>query len=258
LHEKINTIGSKMEDFKQYITPDMDNKDRKTLDKIQEGLTGLQLEKKVAEAAAMRRLLQRRRTIQRLLTLAIALLISGVLLFYFNSKKETKTSPEIIPQKQEKTPQAIENQSPTVSPPPTQIPLNTNKPEPIAERPKTPIEQQQTPLVRGVIGNLDANTQQILIDLLTETEKSNGFKADPNWSKAIDLLKKGKPLEANLFIFSLETEDDLGKMEAKWLLGISLLSQGKIDDAVAIFEKIAQNEVHIRQELAKKVLNDLE
>jgi TolA-binding protein len=247
-----------MEDFKQYITPDMDNEDRKTLDKIQEGLKGLQLEKKVAEAATVRRLLQRRRTIQRLLTLAIALLISGVLLFYFNRKKEDNTPTEIIPQKQEIAPQVIENQSPTVSPTPTQIPLKTNKPEPIAERPKTPLEQQQTPLVRGVIEDLDANTQQILINLLSETEKSNGFKAGSNWSKAIDLLKKGKPLEANPFIFSLETEDNLGKMDAKWLLGVSLLSQGKTDDALVIFEKIAQNEGHYRQELAKKVLKDLE
>jgi TolA-binding protein len=243
-----------MEDFKQYITPEMDNNERKTLDKIQQGLTGLQLEKKVAEAAELRRALQRQRIIRRFLTLAIALLISGVLLFYFNRKNEPKATPESIPQKQELPPQVIENQTPTVAPTPNQTPTKTNKPEPIAQRPLTPNEQAQQPLIRSAQNDLDENTQKLLQDLLSETEKLKGWEAGSNWSKAIGLLKKGKPLEANQFIFSLETEDDLGKIEAKWLLGLSLLEQGKVDDAMAIFEKISKKEGHIRQELAKRAL----
>jgi hypothetical protein len=247
-----------MEDFKQYLTPDMEDADRKTLDKIQEGLTGLQLEKKVADAAALRRILQRQRTIQRLLTLAIALLISGVLLFYFVRKNEPKATPETIPQKQETTPSVIENQSPTIPIPPTETPIKNTKPEPIAQRPLTKTEQIEQPQVRTAKSDLDANTQQLLQDVLSETEKLKGWEPGSDWSKAINLLKKGKPLEANEYIFNLEKEDDLGKMEAKWLLGVSLLSQGKIDDAVEIIEKIAQKEGHIRQKLAKKVLKDLE
>jgi TolA-binding protein len=259
LHEKTNTISTKMEDFKQYITPEMDNDDRKTLDKIQEGLTGLRLEKKVADAAEVRRLLQHRRRIQRLITLAIALLISGVLAFYFVPKKETNTTPEIIPQKQEITPPNVENQVPNIQKIPTETPSKPiTKPEPIAQRPRTKLEETQEPLIRSAKSNLDENTQQILQSALSETEKLKGFETGSNWSKAIDLLKKGKPLEANPYIFNLETEDDLGKMEAKWLLGISLLSQGKMEDAVAIFEKISKKEGHIRQELAKKVLKELE
>jgi TolA-binding protein len=259
LHEKINTISSKMEDFKQYITPEMDNADRKTLGKIQEGLTGLRLEKKVAEAAELRRVLQRRRRIQRLITLAIALLISGVLAFYFIPKNETNATPENIPQKQETTPPKVENQVPTLPKTPIETPSKPiTKPEPIAQRPRTKSEEIQQPLIRSAQSELDKNTQQILQSALSETEKLNGFESGSNWSKAIDLLKKGKPLEANPYIFSLETEDEKGKMEAKWLLGVSLLSKGKIEDAVAIFEKISKKEDHIRQELAKKVLKNLE
>jgi TolA-binding protein len=259
LHEKINTISTKMEDFKQYITSEMDNADRKTLDKIQEGLTGLQLEKKVADAAALRRILQRRRTIQRLLTLAIALLISGVLAFYFIPKNETNVTPEIILHKQEITPPKVENQVPNIQKTPIDSPSKPiTKPEPIAQRPRTTLEAAQEPIIRSAKSDLDENTQQILQSVLSETEKLKGWESGSNWSKAIDLLKKGKPLEANPYIFSLETEDDLGKMEAKWLLGVSLLSQGKIEDAVAIFEKISKKDGHIRQELAKKVLKDLE
>ena len=68
------------------------------------------------------------------------------------------------------------------------------------------------------------------------------------------MLREGKPKEAKIFIFQLEKRGGTSAQEAAWLLGLTLLAEGKTDKAKAIFEDISRSEAHPRRAAAKKAL----
>ncbi len=254
-----------MEDFKQYLNENPNDSERRALEKIEAGLEGLRLEKKVAEAAAFRQKLARRWFLKKTVALAIGLLILGAFAVLFFAKIMNPSPPvpdfdEIpVPKIEEKIEpqpsQNLENQSPAPVP---EKPVG-KKNVPIAERPLSKKEQFEKPLVRGVFENLDSATVFLISELLTETEKNGGdFQSNFDWKKAIQNLRDGQPNTAKPLIFNMEKQGAAFSEEAKWLLGISLLAEGKMDEARAIFEKIVRTAGHPRQAAAKMAVEKLQ
>lgn len=242
-----------MEDFKPNLTDDADDAERRAADLVWEGLAVLRLEAKIAEVAAARRAWLRRRFWRRAIALGIGLLVLGALAFWILSKKPPTEPTKPTPPEPQIQRQIPDNQPDELLP----RPAPTRPQTPIAERPQTPRERAERPLVRGVFAQLDSATSHLLIDLLDLTEKNPPVAAGLEWKKSVQLLREGRPTEATNAIFNFEKQGETAAAEARWLLALALLEQGKVDEAEAIFEKIAQTPKHERQRAAQKALDGL-
>ena len=238
-----------MEDYKQYLSEGADDREREAAKQVLEGLAGIRLEYKVEEVAAKRRTWLRRRFWGRMGLGAILVLIAGLMVLDFLKRENSAQQP---------TPtQQIE----PISPPQQQpVPEQTFEParkEPIAKRPLNPREQAEQPLLRGVQSDVDSTTNRLIDILLRVTEHNDTskklapYESTGLWGDALQLLKAKKPAEAKTIIFKLDERGGRMSMDAQWLLGIALLEEGKLEEAQAIFEKIAKDPKHHRRKDAQ-------
>jgi len=218
-----------MEDIKQYLSDNAPESERAVAEQVRQGLTGLRLETKVAAVAAERQALLRRRFINRLAIWAALVLLAGAA-FWFWVKKETP--PQIAPS-------GIEQQKPEQQAPLQGSPVKERKPEtptrePIAERPRSPREMAEQPLLRSVQPELDSATNRLINILLKKTPAH--YTSKP-LNDALKLLQKNKPALAKAEIFKLGANDQ----DAQWLLAIALLEENKPEEALVLFEKMAKD-----------------
>lgn len=241
-----------MEDFKQYLSEGADDRERDAARQVLEGLAGMRLEQKVAEVATERRALIRRRFWMRIVWIATLVIIAGVAVLFFWRTGSSTPSIEVPKQIEQTIPQQV---------PPVQE--RSNELQPIAKRPNTPQEQAERPLMRSVQPDLDSTTNRLIDLLLNRSEQDDTSKklapqeSTVLWADAIRLLKKNKPAEAKSIIFKLEEVGGLSSKDAQWLLGIALLEEGKLDEAQAIFEKIAKELKHPRRKDAQMAVDAL-
>ncbi len=241
-----------MEDFKQQLSDDATDSDARTLEQIEAGLAGLRLEKKVADAAQARAQFWRQRFWRRVMFGVLVAAIWGLGWLVWQSQK-SPALPIHLPGKMESQP--IENQQVD----PKNLPSEKATPapqKPIAERPKTPRERAEQPLVRSAKPDLDEATNRLIDLSLKYTLQVEGKPgadkfARSIWGPAVRALLANQPAEAKTHIFELEKTD---APEAQWLLAIALLEEGKSDAAEAIFQKIAANPNHARRELAASLV----
>jgi len=243
-----------MEDFKQYLNDDAEDEERAAAEQVRLGLSGLRLERKVAQVAAERKALLRRTFWSRIIGIAtLVFMVGAAFLFFWN--KEKPAQPPSDPQRQ------IEQTPPLQQPetPPQQAPDQPKK-QSIAERPRTSREQAEQPLVRSVQPDLDTMTTRLIQILLRITVNNDilyreeHFDKRFGWGKIVQLLRDNKPIEAKVEIFDAYPDHP----EGDWLLGIALLEEGKADEALALFEKIAKNPKHHRQKEARLAVEALQ
>jgi len=242
-----------MEDFKQYLNDDAEEEERAAAEQVRLGLSGLRLERKVAQVAAERKALLRRRFWSRIAVIAtLVLLIGAAFLFFWN--KENPAQPPSDPQQQMESTPPLQQQETA----PQQTPEQPKK-QSIAERPRTPREQAEQPLVRSVQPDLDTMTTRLIGTLLRITVNNETAYREENsdkrygWGKIVQLLRDNKPTEAKVEIFDVYPDHP----EGDWLLGIALLEEGKLDEALALFEKMAKNPKHHRQKEARLAIEAL-
>ncbi len=242
-----------MEDFKQYLNDDAEEEARAAAEQVRMGLSGLRLERKVAQVAAERKALLRRRFWSRLVSIAtLAFMVGAAFLFFWKKESPLPADPgqqpvESIPpqQKQENIPQ--------------QIPQPQQK-QSVAERSRTPQEKAEQPLVRSVQPDLDTATNRLVRILLRITVNNDAaYRTEHHdkrygWGKIVGLLNENKPLEAKDEIFKSYPDDK----EGDWLLSIALLEEGKIDEALAIFRKMAGDPEHHRRKEAQLAVEALQ
>ena len=235
-----------MEDFKQYLNDDAGEDERAAAEQVRLGLRGLQLERKVAQVAAERKALLRRRFWSRLVSIAtLIFMVGAAFLFFWNKEKTPQPTPE-QPQQIESTPTLQQHETT-----PQQAPDQPKK-QSIAERPRTSREQAEAPLVRSVQPDLDTMTTRLIRILLRITVNNDilyreeHFDKRFGWGKIVQLLRDNKPAEAKIEIFDAYPDHP----EGDWLLGIALLEEGKPDEALKLFEKIAKNPKHHRHKEA--------
>lgn len=243
MHEKIDTNSPTLEDFKQYLNDDADDQTRDAAKQVYDGLEGLRLEAKMRAVASERRMWIRRKIWWWATVGAILTILSGSVFLLFLKKETPSNLPNL-----EKTPPPVVQQP--ISTPPQQAP--------IAKRNPTPDEKANRPQLRSVQPDLDSTTIQLVEFLLNITERNESAliiypnNERVNHKKAIDLLRKYQPAAAKKEIFQIEISG-----EASWLLGIALLEEGKIEDAQAIFERIARDPGNPRSKHAIKALEAL-
>jgi hypothetical protein len=228
-----------MEDYKQYLSADADDLDREAAQKVMEGLSGLRLERKVKEVALERQALLRRRFWGGVVLALLLAVIGSVAVLYF-WRKSNQTKPQEYPKQIEQIiPQQV-----------TPIQEKSNEIQPIAKRTITPQEQAAQPLLRSIQPDLDSATNHligILLEISEHNEASQKLETRASkacWADAIRLLKKNMPIKAKSYIFKLSDNSEASKMMAQWLLAISMLEEGKLEDAESIFSKIAQTPQH--------------
>lgn len=213
--------------------------------RVREGLRQIRLEKRSGEVAAARMDWQRKRAWGRiLLGCVFAGLVGLAVVVWFNT---VKTPPNIQEPVQE-TP-FMEPSQPVEK---EEVLPEEKEVEPKRQLIAEAQPQAERPLLRSAYEDLDAASFQLLDSLLALTHKSP--KTDGNWKKAMLLFAEGKPMEAKTAIFELEKTD---AAEAKWLLSLSQLALGKIEESEAVFESIARTTGHPRQVAAKAALEKL-
>lgn len=242
-----------MEDFDKYLKEDADEQERAAAEQVRKGLAGLELEHKIAEAAQARQQWLRRRIWRNMVLGAGLLVVAGAAyLFFVRRNVAPPSSPDVPGIQQVQTPP----DAPQVA---QQVPDETN---PVAQRPANPREQTGASNLRAVQSSLDSATNR-LIDVLLKTTQDNApsKKGATNestelWSDAVKFLRQNKPLEAKALLFKLEARGD--DQNARWLLGIALLEEGKPEEALAIFEKISRDSQHPRRKDAQLAVEALQ
>jgi hypothetical protein len=241
-----------MEDFKQYLSDDADERERAAAEQVRQGMEGLRLEAKLRAVAEERRIWLRRKFWWWSTAGALLLATTGTVYFYFGRNRAP-----VSPGKTEQpTP-------PSLQPVPQPLPKQLAK-EPVAERPSTPRERAERPMVRGVQPELDTATRR-LINVLLKMTATNNPSTDPSynqqlhnqgsdWGNALRALRKRRPADAKKSIFILDKEDP---REALWLLGIALLEEGNVDEAKTVFERISKDSQAYRRRDAVVVVEAL-
>lgn len=243
-----------MEDFKQYLNEGADEQERAAADQVEKGLTDLQIEKKVGLVAAERRRWLRYRLLRYVL---LGTLLMAVIGYWFYSKKETPASDD--PGSTLPIDKPLDVQGDSVHPlprmqPPSQVPM--------AHRPDLP-NGPDKPILRGVSPEQDSATTALVEILLRITLNNDPvyreahFDKRYGWGKIVGLLRQNNPTEAKKEIFSAGDVNGNHAKEWQWLLGIALLEEGKPDEALELFSRIAQDPQHHRQKAAATVVEAL-
>ncbi len=243
-----------MEDFKQYLNDDAEEEKRAAAEQVRLGLSGLRLEHKVAQVAAERKTLLRRTFWSRIAGVAALVVLAGAAFLFFWNKEKPAQPPSDPQQQMESTPPLQQQETA-----PQQTPDQPKK-QSIAERPHTPREQAEQPLVRSVQPDLDTMTTRLIQVLLRITVNNDMLYREEHfdkrfgWGKIVQLLRDNKPAEAKAEIFDAYPDH----AEGDWLLGIALLEEGKADEALTLFEKMANNPKHHRQKEARLAVEALQ
>lgn len=229
-----------------------------TRQRLQMGLEELYLQNKVQQVGQARHNWLRRRWWLRLGGVILLMAVLSVAVFFIWKKPSAVTpdSKTTTPELQQQSPEENKDGQPVT--PKKTTPAKPKRNLPIAEGPSTPNELNDQPLVRGVYEDLDSLTINLIDQLLKETAQNKPTSTITDWQKVLQLLREGKPTDASALIFKMEANGGDDAVEARWLLGISLLAQGKTDEAETVFAKIARTDGHPRQELAKQALLKLQ
>jgi hypothetical protein len=137
-----------MAEFREYINEDASDADKAALQKIQQGLRGLEIEARVAEVAEQRQILQKRKTrIQKWFGFVGVLLLGAALFFYVTQQAKTIEPPVIQNPTQREVVPPTPNQPIKTQEGPKNEPLPQKKSEPIAEGPKQIPGAQGEPMI---------------------------------------------------------------------------------------------------------------
>lgn len=235
-----------MEDFKQYLSEGADDDEQEAAKQVLAGLARIRLENKVAAVAVERQAWLRRRFWVRMVFTAILAIITGLACWFFRKKE--------MPEGPIQAPNPLLNpiqQTPVLQP----DTIEATQKGPIAQRPIAPAEQREAPLLRSAKPDLDPLTNQLIDTLLRITLKDGRSHPLKNsgqqngLGKIVELLRQNRYQEAKTKI--LGSCDLPGDRECNWLLAIALLEEGKPEDALPIFERIAQDPDHPRRKAAK-------
>lgn len=282
-----------MEDFKQYLSEDADDRQQEAAKQVMEGLADLQLKKKVAEAAANRRILLRQRFWRQLILAALIVVIAGIAFWLFGRKEATipsfqipkqmeETNPPQLPQTSPVQEQAIELLQKESIVDGSSMSSETKKDSltryvnpksdtsgsqlVVIYKPKRPIspqEQAEEPWIRGLNPELDAKTDRLINILLRITLNNDSAYNLKNsnenygWGKIVEFLRKNDPIEARAEIYNFCGTPVTDK-ECLWLLAIARLQLGHHEDAQVIFERIAKDPDHHRRKEAQLAVEALQ
>ncbi len=275
-----------MEDFKQYLSDNADEAERRAAEQVMEGLTGLRLESKMNEVAAERQVLERRATWRRIFFGVIALALVAGAIFLVLGKKETTTTPTPIPQKQEQP------TSPTRDTPANPVQQPIEKQQPMAQLPpseRLPNPRYAAPEVM-TRGNDDPDAaQKALLDQVWYTDyplkglNVSGLlaKADEGlkkrdfmgaylelgrlesqlaendtlrYLKGYCLLEMGEGAEALTFFNAIQGRHSTWEPQLQWYRGLAMLLNSKEEKALALFQQLAKQAKHPYQRQARKAV----
>lgn len=255
-----------MEDIQQYLDGTMSDAARRQFEallvederlrtelELHTGMRQLRLEQRVGKVSIARQQDQKNRVRRTfIIGIIIVALIGFALFMAYNSAENSRSTPA-TPNTQQPVPPAMEHRSPAPSTQSTDQSLQRNRP--MAQNQSPTANNMERPQLRGVYADLDPATRQILdtLLLLTQAQTSTVSKT-PLWQKAVQNLASGQVEAAKSAVMTLEKSD---AAEATWLLALTLLAQGKVEDAAVIFQKISRISGHPKQVLARQALAKL-
>ena len=275
-----------MEDYKQYLSEGADDRERDAAKQLLEGLSGLRLEKKVAEVAAERRAWLRRRFWARVAFLAALVVIAGVAFLFFRENGRDKTpkmeQPVLLQPIANDTQPNVSPQKPTVEGKKGNGPIAQN------DVPKRlPSPHYSSPNIRGE--NNEDKAGKALRDKVWYTEyppmemefSENFGKADKllksrdfsnayvqlqrlerklpendtlRFLKGYCLMEMGEGAEALAYFAELESNQPSWESRLQWYRGLSQLLTGDQEKALLVFREIASNPSHPFLEQSNKAI----
>ena len=227
-----------MEDYRQYLSDNADEAERRAAAQVMEGLAELRREVRVGEVAAERAALYRRLFWRRIFIsiVALALVAGAAYLFFWN--KETPVAPPPALQQQEQYPAPpAKNQTP-----PVEKTDDRKANEPIAGlRPGERLANPRYPAPEGTMIRGDETADKARKDLLDQLWYTDypltGLKTSQSFKKADESLKKRDFNAAYLELGRLE-----GQMAQNdtllYLKGYCLMEMGEGEEALAGFDKL--------------------
>lgn len=272
-----------MEEYKQYLSDDADDAERRAAAQVMEGLTGLRLEAKVREVAAERAALRRRAFWQRFLISMVALVLVAGAAYLFLKEKATPSVPQ--QQEQRSAPQA---DSPT-SPPEKTPDKKENAPiAQVSPGERLPNPRYPAPDVTMIRGDETANKAlKAVLDQVWYTDYplkglkvSGSFKqADENlknrdfnaaylalgqletaqpdndtlrYLKGYCLLEMAEGDEALTYLNPLQSRHAAWEPQLQWYRGLAMLLADKREKALALFKQISTQATHPYRRQAEK------
>lgn len=271
-----------MENFKQYLSNDPDDGEKEAAKQVLDGLAGLRLEKKVAEVAAERQMLYKRRFWWRIKILSGTLAVIAGVAFWMFLPKEAPAPPL------ESAPTPVEQHTPL---PQQTLPEQKKEPSPIAQNKvpnPLPPPRFPSPDVRGQ--NNPDKAWKTLLDqvwytqyppladlplsapfdradqLLKGRDFTNAYvqlqrlerKMPENDTLALlkgyCLMEMGEGTEALTYFENLGNRHQTWAPTLQWYQGLSHLSIGEREKALAVFAKIASDARHPYAGQSKKAI----
>ncbi len=227
-----------MEDYKQYLSDNADEAERRAAAQVMEGLAELRREARVGEVAAERAALYRRLFWRRIFISIVALALVAGAAYLFFGKKETPAAPRPVLQQQEQnpappagkqTPPVDETDDKKASKPIAQLPPSERLPNPRYPAP-------EATMVRG--DENENKARKALLDQIWYTDYPlTGLKTSQSFTKADESLKKRDFNAAYLELERLEgqlTQNDT----LLYLKSYCLLEMGEGEEALAGFDKL--------------------
>lgn len=223
-----------MEEYKQYLSDQADEDERRAAEQVMEGLAGLRLNAKVQEVAIERAALFRRMYWRRIFITMVALAWVAGAAYFIIGKKETPAAP----QKQEQ---------PSIPPAGNSTPLPEQTPDkkenaPIAQlRPeeRLPNPRYPAPDVTMIRGDETANKAlKALLDQIWYTDYPlKGLKVSGPFKQADESLKKRDFNAAYLALGYLETSQP-DNDTLRYLKGYCLLEMAEGEEALNYFDPL--------------------
>jgi hypothetical protein len=257
-----------MEDLDKYLKGKMGEEERQRFEEklagdptlqteleLQEGLRQLKWKQKVAQVSVARKQLAKQQ-FKKLAWYGLALILGvGIILMAYKRFTAEKSV-----QGKSTTKYPIEKNAPVLEDTQTKqkAPTSKSKPKylgPIADGGVVDHFDVETgSTMRGVYEELDSLSLQVLDSLIIHTEEVPPLTKNENWNKALQQLIRGKPLLAKSSVFEFEKTD---AQEAKWLLALTLLAEGRNEDAIEILRTIAMKPENLRAQVAIYAIDKL-
>lgn len=227
-----------MEDYKQYLSDNADESERRAAAQVMEGLAELRREARVGEVAAERATLYRRTFWRRIFISVVALaFVAGAAYLYFGKKETPAAPPPVLQQQEQNQAPPAENQTP-----PVEKTDDRKASEPIAGLPPGErLSNPRYPAPEGTMIRGDADENKALKRLLDQIWYTDypltGLKTSQSYTKADESLKKRDFNAAYLELGRLE-----GQMAQNdtllYLKGYCLMEMGEGEEALAGFDKL--------------------
>lgn len=271
-----------MEDFKQYLSEDLEDEERTAAEQIRTGLEGLRLERKVTEVAAERRALLRQRFRMRIVVAALLVVTGGgAMLFFWKKDLPAQQQPRVpVPDPDNAPPMNPESVSPTP-------PGNTKNTPVVENRPAKDLPEPRfsAPVLRGA-GSEDPARKALLNKIWYTDYPPTGFAASGHFEKADELLKNrdftgayvqlqrlerslpandtlrfmkgycllelGEGAEALAYFDGMDLRQPAWKMQVEWYRGLGALLTGDSKKALTTFRKIGDTPGHAYRKQGKK------